>query len=282
MRARRFVAVAALGSSMLLVALVAGLGSAGAGDVTPPPGDAPRFVTRCTFSHQLSDDPIVKFGLPGASHSHDFFGNTTTNAFSKVRSMNRGGTTCVNPLDKSGYWVPSLTVDGVSVLPEYTNVYYQAAGKPYATIKTIPRGLKVVAGDAMATEPQSMKIVSWNCGADEDIERSATPPTCPSPTLTIHINFPDCWNGKTLDSLDHKSHLAYHEAGGVCPAGYPVPIPRVRVNVHYPTTGGPGVALASGGQYSGHADFFNVWNSKELMRLVKTCINAGITCNAKA
>jgi hypothetical protein len=86
--------------------------------------------------------------------------------------------------------------------------------------------------------------------------------------LTVHINFPDCWNHKTLDSPDHKSHLAYHLASGACPAGYPVPIPRVRVNVHYPTTGGPGVALASGGQYSGHADFFN---PTELAR--PTCIN---------
>ena len=89
------------------------------------------------------------------------------------------------------------------------------------------------------------------------------------------------WNGKDLDSSDHKSHLAYHGKHGVCPAGYPVPIPRVRVNVHYPTTGGPGVALASGGQYSGHADFFNAWNAKELRRLVRVCINAGRQCTAK-
>ena len=99
--------------------------------------------------------------------------------------------------------------------------------------------------------------------------------------MTIHINFPDCWNGKDLDSADHKSHLAYHGPKGVCPAGYPVPIPRVRVNVHYPTTGGPGVALASGGSYSGHADFFNAWNAKELRRLVRVCINAGRQCTAQ-
>src|SRR4029078_5873230 len=132
----------------------------------------------------------VKPKMPGASHLHDFFGNTTTNAFSRLATLKVGGTTCLNRSDLSGYWVPSLTVDGVPVAPTFTNVYYQAAGKPYATIKTIPRGLKVVAGDAMATEPQSKKIVSWNCGADEDIDASETAPTCPSPTLTIHINFP--------------------------------------------------------------------------------------------
>jgi Domain of unknown function (DUF1996) len=269
---------------------VAGLSVASSGavdDVTtttaaPAPG-APRFVTRCTFSHTLSDDPIVKFKQPGASHSHDFFGNVTTNASSTLRTLKTGGTTCINPNDLSGYWVPSLTVDGAVVQPTYANVYYQSAGKPYQTVKTIPRGLKVVAGDAMATSPQSLKFVAWNCGAEEDeIAQSAEAPTCPSPTLTIHVNFPDCWNGTNLDSPDHKSHLAYHSKDGTCPAGYPVPIPRVRVNVHYPTIGGPGVALASGGQYSGHADFFNAWVPTGLRRLVKTCINAGITCNAKA
>ena len=259
-----------------LVGVTAGSG-AGAADTS-----GVRFVTKCDFTHSLPDDPIVHPKMPGASHQHDFFGNTTTDAFSKVGSLTKGGTTCLDQFDKSGYWVPSLKVDGVTVPPTFANVYYQAANKPFATIKTIPKGLKVVAGNAMATAPQGLKITSWNCGAQEEsIDESETPPTCPSPTLTLHVNFPDCWNGKKLDSPDHKSHLAYHGANGVCPTGYPVPIPRVRVNVHYKSTGGPGVALSSGGQYSGHADFFNAWNPKELKRLVKTCINAGITCDAK-
>ena len=282
---RRLLALAAVGFSVLLIALTVGLSAPSAGGAAPAPStgtQGARFVTRCTYSHTLSDDPIVHPNQPGASHSHDFFGNKTTDAFSTLASLTKGGTTCLNQKDKSGYWVPSLTVDGQMVRPSFTNVYYQSAGKPYRTIKTIPRGLKVVAGDAMAIAPQSLKVVSWNCGADEtDVGMTAAPPTCPKPTLTIHVNFPDCWNGKDLDSSDHKSHLAYHGKHGACPAGYPVPIPRVRVNVHYPTTGGPGVALASGGQYSGHADFFNAWNAKELRRLVRVCINAGRQCTAK-
>jgi hypothetical protein len=97
----------------------------------------------------------------------------------------------------------------------------------------------------------------------------------------MHIAFPDCWNGRMLDSGNHQIHLAYHGRKGTCPDGYPVPIPRLRMNVRYPTTGGPGVALASGGVYSGHADFFNVWNAKELRRLVRECINAGRVCDAR-
>jgi hypothetical protein len=286
MRVRRLGVLVALGSSLMLVPV--GLGAASGAERSAPSPQAmraarkpARFVTRCKFSHRLSDDPIVKPNQPGLSHSHDFFGNVTTDAASTLSSMSKGGTTCINRKDRSGYWVPSLTVNGERVDPRFANIYYQSAGKPYETVKTIPRGLKVVAGNAMATTPQPLDVVAWNCGPDEDVALQATAPQCPSPTLTIHVSFPDCWNGKTLDAADHKSHLAYHGRRGRCPAGYPIPIPRLRVNVHYPTTGGPGVALASGGQYSGHADFFNAWVPAELHRLVKTCINAGVICKAQ-
>jgi Domain of unknown function (DUF1996) len=283
MRGRRRVSVIVAGACVLAF----GLGAANVGAATQPPppgalpGPNPRFVTKCDFSHQLPDDPIVKFGMPGASHLHEFFGNTTTNAFSTVKTLNKGATTCLDEFDKSGYWVPALSVDGVRVEPKNVSVYYLANDKPLKKIRPIPRGLEVVAGDATATDPQSLKIVSWNCGANEkDIPKTAEPPTCPSPTLTLHVSFPDCWNGTDLDSADHKSHLAYSK-DGVCPDGYPVPIPKPRINVHYPTTGGPGVTLASGGQYSGHADFFNDWLPKEQRRLIQACIKNGVECNAK-
>jgi Domain of unknown function (DUF1996) len=287
MRGRRVAMFVAVSSSVMLIAT--GLGVTSSGAASKPSAAAmsaarrsSRFITRCNFTHTLSDDPIVKPNQPGASHSHDFFGNVTTNAATTLASLDAGGTTCIDRKDHSGYWVPSLSVNGVPVQPTFTNVYYQSAGKPFRSIKTIPHGLEVVAGDAMAIAPQSLQVTSWNCGADEDdIGMTSSAPTCPRPTLTIHVNFPDCWNGTTLDSADHKSHLAYHSPNGTCPAGFPVPIPRVRVNVHYPTTGGPGVALASGGQFSGHADFFNAWVPSELHRLVKTCINAGKICKAQ-
>jgi hypothetical protein len=285
-RHRRFATAVTIGFSVIFVGATVALATAGSAGGSTPSSSGPRhqarFVARCRYSHTLSDDPIVHPNDPGASHSHDFFGNTTTDAASTLRSLTHGGTTCLNRKDKSGYWVPSLTVDGQTVVPTVALIYYSNAGKRFRSIKTIPRGLKVVAGNAMAIAPQSLRVASWNCGADEDdVPLSSAPPTCPKPTLTMHIAFPDCWNGKHLDSPDHKSHLAYHGRNGRCPARYPVPIPRLRMNVHYPTTGGPGVALASGGQYSGHADFFNAWNAKELQRLVGRCINAGRVCNAR-
>ena len=70
-----------------------------------------------------------------------------------------------------------------------------------------------------------------------------------------------------------SGHLAYSMRGR-CPADHPVAVPAVQVNIRYPSAGGPGLALASGGQYSGHADFFNAWNQATLQGLVGGCLNA--------
>jgi hypothetical protein len=54
------------------------------------------------------DDPIVYPKQPGASHLHDFFGNTTTNAFSAYAGMLAGGTNCQGPGDTAASWAPAL------------------------------------------------------------------------------------------------------------------------------------------------------------------------------
>src|SRR5215207_7742183 len=61
------------------VTVLAVLGTAPTASAASAPHGA-SFSVRCDFSHRASDDPIVHFGHPGASHSHDFFGNRSTNA----------------------------------------------------------------------------------------------------------------------------------------------------------------------------------------------------------
>jgi hypothetical protein len=91
--------------------------------------------------------------------------------------------------------------------------------------------------------------------------------------LRLHVNFPSCWDGRNLDSADHKSHMAYAVRGS-CPASHPVALPAISVIFRYPITGGSMVTLASGGQYSAHADFFNAWRQGTLTSLVNRCLNA--------
>ena len=52
------------------------------------------------------------------------------------------------------------------------------------------------------------------------------------------------------------------------------------MNIRYPTAGGAGLVLSSGGQYSGHADFVNAWTQDELSRLVTSCIDSGLGCRS--
>ena len=86
------------------------------------------------------------------------------------------------------------------------------------------------------------------------------------------MTFPACWNGVSLDSPNHKQHVAY-QTNGRCPAGYDVAIPQISLIYRYPVTGQRSFELASGGVYSAHADFFNAWNQAELERLTKFCLN---------
>jgi hypothetical protein len=241
-------------------------------------GDGPIFVTRCFYSHTLPDDPIVHPDIPGASHQHDFFANDTTNASSTFDSMKAGGSTCKNQGDTAGYWVPSLFKDGNRVEPSFISAYYLPRNLAPESIQPFPAGLKMVAGDAMATGAQPLRQVFWNC-MDDSAPPSSSAPLCASPGLKLHVRFPNCWDGLDLDSADHKSHMAY-SVGAACPADHPVAVPGLQVNVVYPIQGGEGITLASGSQFSGHADFFNTWDQTELSRLVKECLNASVHCGA--
>jgi hypothetical protein len=232
------------------------------------------------YSHSAGDDPIVRFAQPGASHSHDFFGNVSTNAFSTLNSLKLGGTSCADqPQDKSGYWMPSLYKNGVKVQPVSVNAYYTLGGKAPGTIRAFPEGLKIVAGNGSATTPQRVFNTSWGCVDPPSGSPSAEVPTCPGTSaLVLRVRFPDCWDGKSLDSPDHKAHMAQNLSTGMCPSTHPVPVPELLLVAKYPIVGGSDVSLSSSGAYSGHADFFNAWQPSALSSLISTCLNGTTLC----
>jgi hypothetical protein len=233
-----------------------------------------NFVSGCGFSHRGPDDPIVFPGQPGRSHDHSFVGSVSTNAYSTLSTLQHSATTCRRLGDTAGYWMPTLLVDSQPTTPTMATIYYRRS--TLAAPHAFPSGLKIVAGSSLAVANQDTRIVFWNCGVDGGVKPSSLPPTCANTTtdaLRLHVTFPSCWDGRHLDSLDHKSHMAY-PARGVCPADHPVPTPQITLIYRYPTTGGPLTALASGSALTGHADFFNAWNQDELNRLVTTCLDA--------
>ena len=256
--------------------------SPGVGDSARRPGAAENlralqgvnFVSNCRFSHRVTDDPIVSPRRPGASHDHSFVGNTTTNAFSTRASLLKGSSTCRRDGDTAAYWMPTLLVNGQAVEPLGATIYYRR--RTLDPVRAFPPGFKMIAGDAHAIAPQDLRVTFWNCGAAAGIRPSSTVPTCPDTRMTslrLHVNFPSCWDGRSRDSADHQSHMAYPMRGR-CPSTHPVAVPAISLIYRYPIAGGPGVTLSSGGQYSAHADFFNAWRQPALASLVDGCLNA--------
>jgi hypothetical protein len=278
-------------SAALLLVAVGGVGTADArgllGKRRPAPAHNPAglFASPCVFSHRRADDPIVAPGSAGGSHMHDFFGNESTNASSTRASLlSAGDTSCRRGDDLAGYWIPTLYLGSRAIKPSFT-AYYLVAGRNPAFIRSFPTGLKIVAGNSRTTEPQETSVVNWTCaGEGRKKQRRPRPPLCLKRDLVLTINFPDCWDGVNVDSVDHKSHMAYsvrqRSGGRACPASHSTPVPGLRFRVRYRTRGGPLTRLASGPTTSAHGDFFNTWRQSTLDALVQRCLNANVNCHA--
>jgi hypothetical protein len=224
------------------------------------------------------DDPIVFPDQPGASHMHNFFGNTTTNARSTLASLLRGGTTCDFQADTAAYWVPALIAPGGKVVtPDRVSAYYLKGDVGRSSVATFPTGLKIVAGG----DTHNLKVAGYACG--EGMPVSSTPLNCGHGTLRAVIAFPSCWDGRHTDSPDHRRHMAYPTGNG-CPRGYSVRVPKLVLHVRYPISDGRGYRLASdagahtSNGMSMHADYFNAWDQSALNQLVQSCLNGQGSC----
>jgi hypothetical protein len=222
----------------------------------------PYFNVACGFSHRNNDDPILFPGDPGRSHNHTYIGNRLVDASTTPESLKDGPSSC-GELDSSTYWVPTLFEGTEPVPPLAAVVYYtrHTAGP----VAVIPPGLKMVAGNATAVRPQPKGIVSWSCGGGASTRYSAVV-VCPeNSVLVFNLRFPNCWNGRTTDSPDHKSHMRFSTAGS-CPATHPVRLPTIAVVFIYPPTSR--FARPASGKFGAHGDFMNGWDQAMLGRLV--------------
>ena len=266
-----------LAAALAVFAAGATLASAAGPSAQLDSADLYIFVSPCDFSHRAKDDLIVFPGKPGAAHSHDFFGNRSTNARSTRSNMLGRSSSCSRVGDTAAYWVPTLSQAGRALTPVKSEIYYRADGGGAASVKPHPAGLRMISGNSKATTPQGAHIATWHCGVESNggFDRRSEVPLCASGRqLHLQVRFQDCWDGRRLDSTDHQSHLAY-SAYNRCPSSHKVRLPRIAFNVRYPTRGGPGVTFSSGSRHSAHADFLNSWNQDGLNRLVRDCINNG-------
>jgi Domain of unknown function (DUF1996) len=229
-------------------------------------GSSGEFFTHCRQVKQKQVDPIVAPGLT-SSHMHEFFGNKSTDADSTFASMRAAGTSCTLKADKAGYWVPTLiSPKGRTVVADSANAYYRSG--TFSRVQPFPRDLRMVATGHYY----------YSCG--DTGSGSPTPVDCGQNYLHASVVFPQCWNGRRTDSMDHISHMSYdtvHHCDGVG-------VPRLTLVVRYPVHDGRGYGLSSdagSGMTDGrsmHADFWNTWKMRGLKAQIDACINAGRTC----
>jgi hypothetical protein len=261
-------------------------------------GDHGAFRIECGFAHMLNDDPIVFPGQQGKSHLHTFFGNVNANYASTTESLRLGGnSTCKGGImNRSSYWVPAMidTYTHKPIAPSSRRaalMYYK-----HATVNVIPRGLKMIAGSMLRTTPSTDGNQSFQCNELYASTKNYIPTCASGGLISMQVDFPNCWDGKNLDSPNHKDHMAYaadsYVTNNTCPATHPVRLPQVSIIVYYDvtdTTRGtswwrlasdnydPSTAYAG---YSSHADFMMGWDETFHKGIVDNCINKQKDCHA--
>jgi hypothetical protein len=126
--------------------------------------------------------------------------------------------------------VPTLFVEGQAVVPTTAIAYYRRLVK--RPLKPFPAGIQIVAGNSNSATPQRLTVTYWDCGDQVNIAPTASAPSCVDGRLSLHVNFPDCWDGKDL-LYDNQKNTAY-SVNAVCPRGYPVPMPALQLVIRYP------------------------------------------------
>ncbi len=273
-----------------------------------------RFI--CQAGQLNWDDPIVYPGQRGASpHLHQWFGNALGNARSTYRSLRTAGeSSCMGPLNRSAYWMPAmLDGHGRVVRPDWISIYYKrvpvtapVCGKGGANCRPLPRGLRYIFGfdtkRMRDKQPENM-LFHWKCltpantyigGLETQFDRLE----CPAGnTLMVTLASPDCWDGKRLDSADHRGHIVrqvYNPNDGkpYCPRSHPILLPQFTIGVAYAIQPGERIQdwylssdrmagmpqMAPGSTF--HADWFGAWDEPTLRTWTANCIDRLLNCSA--
>ena len=273
------------------------LAAAPADPAPGPDGSTGSYAARCgrnaDGAHRNADNVIASPDRPGAAqHLHDYVGNAVTSARSDDAALAAAPTTCADG-DRSAYYWPVLRVlgeDGAQpVGPNTGRIIAPAAvsitylGNPSAPVVPPPSFLRSVTGNAKAVTQggAGAQRVRWSCSGTP--ERATTGyPECPDgQRVTRRFDFPGCWDGRRTDSRDHRSHMVFAAANGVCPA-QTFAVPRLRVELQYDVPPGRRYAIDSfpaegRAALSDHMDALLVM-PPELTERIAGCINSGRAC----
>ncbi|CAM5309626.1 DUF1996 domain-containing protein [Streptomyces avidinii] len=261
------------------------------------------FISQCGRNengHFNPDNVIVAPGVSnGAHHMHDYVGNNSTDAFSTNDSLAKSGTTCGNGDQSSYYWpvlrlrdgkverdakAPGGGQDGnVGTILQPKQVSITFKGSPVGKVTAMPRFMRIITGDAKAfTNGNANANASWSCTGFENRQLKDKYPVCPKGSDVVRsFTFQSCWDGKNIDSANHRTHVAFPDKNGRCQKGFKA-IPQLVMRLTYGVAPGARFAVDSFPEQlhkpaTDHDDFINVM-SNGLMNKAVGCINEGRTC----
>ncbi|KAF2182302.1 hypothetical protein K469DRAFT_587248 [Zopfia rhizophila CBS 207.26] len=274
-------------------------------------------------------DPLVNPGMIYTPHLHQIVGG---NSFSITMDPTNHDlpakstcTSCSFKEDLSNYWtavmffkhkngtykrVPQVGNGGPQgklVNKGGLDVYYIPSGK----VTAFKKGFRMLAGNAAETNPSKVAkgnichrcwtspnedqfVGSAPCTGTDTVDIPADP-KCKMIRQTII--FPTCWDGKNLDSPDHKSHVAYGQGsgangGGACPSTHPVKLPQIMYELMWnvttfadkslwPTDGSsPFVYSMNVGGPAAHGDYVFGWKDNSLQLAMDKNCNLNRDCPA--
>ncbi|MEC3976454.1 DUF1996 domain-containing protein [Amycolatopsis sp. H20-H5] len=174
--------------------------------------------------------------------------------------------------------------DGEIQRVQTAKITFQSGGA--RKVVAMPKFLRVLYGDAkeQANGPANARA-SWTCTGFED-RLTDHYPICPNGSKVERIHaFPNCWDGKNVDSANHRTHIVFSDQNGTCPRGFKN-VPQLKITLVYNIPHDIQVK----GQYkvdafpeeshnprSDHDDFANVMSQSQMTRVV-SCINNGKRC----
>jgi hypothetical protein len=272
------------------------------------------FTTQCGVNENKlynTDNVIVAPGVDnGAHHTHDYVGNQANDAFADNDAFAGGETTCQNQGDKSSYYWPVLRLqDGteefdaeqqgggaegnVGKILTASEVTLEYVGNASSKVVAMPKFLRIITGDAKAfTNGTANANAAWSCTGFEDRQVTDKYPICPEGSSLVRTSkFQSCWDGRNIDSANHRAHVAFADPKtGACPSGFkaiPQLVQRLVYDVDAPSlndNGQSGSFYAVDGfpeqmhkPITDHGDFVNVFD-EQLMNQMVLCINSGRRC----
>ncbi|MFI0776553.1 DUF1996 domain-containing protein [Streptomyces sp. NPDC021212] len=267
-------------------------------------GSAGTFTSECGVGEaglRNSDNVIVAPGVSnGAHHMHDYVGSDKNDAFANNQTFEQGGTSCANQDDKSTYYWPVVRSQdgkdeadadqlgggqegnvGTILTPKASKIEFKGNAKSKVT--AMPKFLRIITGDAKAfTNGDANANASWSCSGFEDRQLTDKYPLCPQGSdLLRTFDFQGCWDGKNIDSANHRDHVKNAGADGACPQGFKA-IPQLVNTISYENPGDTPFAVDGFPEQlhkpiTDHDDFINVM-SDDLMKKAVDCINSGQQC----